>query len=96
VGEGAGLLGQMGGTALSGVLNGLQQMNPLIQQGGVELGKFVTWLFSFTNTNGFSEFLAYASANLPAVMTLIASVGADLLYAFADPRIRLDGSADAS
>lgn len=31
-----------------------------------------------------------------AVITLIASVGADLLYAFADPRIRLDGSADAS
>jgi len=49
VGEGSSLLGAMGGTALSGVLNGLQQMNPLIQTGGVELGKFVTWLFSFTN-----------------------------------------------
>lgn len=74
VGEGAGLLGKMGGTALSGVLNGLQQMNPLIQMGGIELGKFVTWLFSFTNSNGFTEFINYAQANLPAVMHLIESL----------------------
>jgi len=74
VGEGSSLLGAMGGTALSGVLNGLEKMNPLIQTGGVELGKFVTWLFSFTNTNGFSEFIAYAQANLPATMTLIESL----------------------
>jgi len=86
VGEGAGLLGQMGGTALSGVLNGLQQMNPLIQQGGVELGKFVTWLFSFPGSDGFKEFLAYAGANLPAVMHLIESLvttAGRLLAAFA-------------
>ena len=31
-----------------------------------------------------------------AVVTLAASVGADLLYAFADPRIRLEGGPDAS
>ncbi|MDP9185630.1 MAG: hypothetical protein M3O29_08190 [Actinomycetota bacterium] len=74
VGEGAGLLGRMGGSALSGLLNGLQQMNPLIQMGGIELGKFVTWLFSFTNSNGFSEFINYAQANLPAVMHLIESL----------------------
>jgi len=72
--EGSGLLGQMGGTALSGVLNGLEKMNPLIQTGGVELGKFVTWLFSFTSSNGFSEFIAYAQANLPATMHLIESL----------------------
>lgn len=72
--EGSGLLGAMGGTALSGVLNGLERMNPLVQSGGVELGKFVTWLFSFTNSNGFTEFLSYASANLPAVMHLIESL----------------------
>ncbi|SDP74189.1 hypothetical protein SAMN04487914_13250 [Arthrobacter sp. ok909] len=84
--EGSGLLGQMGSTALRGVLDGLQQMNPLIQQGGVELGRFVTWLFSFNGTNGFTGFLAYASSNLPSVMHLIENLvvtAGHILAAFA-------------
>lgn len=86
VSQGSSLLGQMGGTALSGVLNGLEKMNPLIQTGGVELGKFVTWLFSFTGTNGFTEFINYAVTNLPGVMTLIESLvttAGHILAAFA-------------
>lgn len=86
IAQGAGLLGQMGGTALSGVLNGLQQMNPLIQMGGVELGKFVSWLFQFSNSKGFQEFIDYAQENLPAVMQLIESLvtlAGHLIAAFA-------------
>ncbi|MFF2296978.1 hypothetical protein [Arthrobacter sp. NPDC058127] len=69
--EGSAELGHMGGTALRGVLDGLQQMNPLIQFGAVQLEKFVTWLFSFNGTNGFTEFIQYAMDNLPGTMTLI-------------------------
>ncbi|WP_028265189.1 hypothetical protein [Arthrobacter sp. MA-N2] len=69
--DGSAALGNMGGTALRGVLDGLEQMNPLIQDGTVELSKFVTWLFSFNGTNGFTEFIQYARDNLPGTMTLI-------------------------
>lgn len=85
-GDFAGMLGQIGGTALQGVLNGLQQMNPLIQQGGIELSKFVTWLTSFNGTNGFNEFINYAVENLPSVMHLIESLvttAGHILAAFA-------------
>ncbi|BAS16558.1 conserved hypothetical protein [Arthrobacter sp. Hiyo8] len=71
VAEGSAELGHMGGTALQGVLDGMQQMNPLIQDGAVQLSKFVTWLFSFNGTNGFTEFIQYARDNLPGTMTLI-------------------------
>ncbi|MCZ9884047.1 AAA family ATPase [Arthrobacter sp. B2a2-09] len=69
--DGSAALGNMGGTALRGVLDGLQQMNPLIQDGSVQLSKFVTWLFSFNGTNGFTQFIQYARDNLPGTMTLI-------------------------
>ncbi|GAA4040957.1 hypothetical protein GCM10023063_28350 [Arthrobacter methylotrophus] len=84
--EGAAELGHMGDTALRGVLSGLQQMNPLIQDGAVQLEKFVTWLFSFTGTNGFTEFIQYARDNLPATMQLIenlVTVAGHILAAFA-------------
>lgn len=86
VGTFASLLGNVGGTVIHGVLSGLQQMNPLMEAGGVELSKFVGWLFSFTNTNGFSEFISYAIDNLPPVMTLIenlVTVAGHILAAFA-------------
>lgn len=86
LGDGSSLLGSIGGTALRGVLTGLQQMNPLIQQGGVELGKFVTWLFSFAGTDGFTKFIGYAQQNLPAVMQLIenlVTLAGNILAAFA-------------
>jgi hypothetical protein len=85
-GEAAGALGRLGGTALSGVLTGLQQMNPLLQAGEVELGKFVTWLFSFTGSDGFTSFIGYAMDNLPGVMHLIESLvitAGHILSAFA-------------
>jgi hypothetical protein len=85
-GQFSGLLGQMGSTALRGVLDGLQQMNPLLQAGGVELSKFVTWLTSFSNTNGFQQFVSYAIENLPSVMHLIESLvttAGHILAAFA-------------
>jgi hypothetical protein len=71
IGNGAVGLGQMGGTAMRGVLDGLQTMNPLIQQGQVELGKFVGWLFSFNGTTGFKDFIGYSMDNLPSVMHLL-------------------------
>ena len=85
-GQFAGLLGNIGGTALSGVLAGLEQMNPLLQAGGIELGKFVTWLFSFNGSNGFSQFIGYAMDSLPGVMHLIENLvttAGHLLEAFA-------------
>lgn len=84
--EGAAELGHMGGTALQGVLDGLQQMNPLIQFGAVQLEKFVTWLFSFNGTNGFTEFIQYAMDNLPGTMQLIenlVTLAGRILAAFA-------------
>jgi hypothetical protein len=86
VGVFAALLGQVGGTALNGVLTGLERMNPLLIQGGAELSKFVAWLTSFTSTNGFTEFVNYAIDNLPSVMHLIeslVSLAGNILAAFA-------------
>jgi hypothetical protein len=84
--DASGALGAMGGTALSGVLTGLQQMNPLIKAGEAELGHFVTWLTSFNGTNGFDQFIKYAVDNLPSVMGLIrdlVTLAGNLLAAFA-------------
>ena len=86
VGNMSGLLGQMGGTALNGVLSGLQQMNTLTSAGAIELSKFVTWLFSFNGTNGFTQFISYAIDNLPATMKLIenlVTLAGHILSAFA-------------
>lgn len=86
IGQGSTALGQMGGTALRGVLDGLQTMNPLIQQGEVELGKFVSWLFSFNGTTGFKDFIGYSMDNLPSVMHLLESLvitGGHILSAYA-------------
>ena len=86
IGNGSVALGQMGGTALRGVLDGLQTMNPLIQAGSVELGKFVTWLFSFNRTTGFKDFIGYSMDNLPPVMHLLESLvstAGHILAAFA-------------
>lgn len=85
-GQFAGQLGTIGGTALRGVLDGLQTMNPLLQAGGVELGNFVTWLFSFNGSSGFNDFINYAIQNLPSVMHLIESLvttAGHILAAFA-------------
>lgn len=86
VGTFSGLLGQMGVTTLRGVLEGLQEMNPLLVTGGAELSKFVSWLFSFTGTNGFTQFIDYAIANLPSVMHFIeglVTLAGNLIAAFA-------------
>ncbi|HKU02497.1 MAG TPA: hypothetical protein VJQ80_06780, partial [Arthrobacter sp.] len=86
IGNGSVALGQMGGTALRGVLDGLQTMNPLIQMGEVELGKFVQWLFSFNGTTGFKDFIGYSMDNLPSVMHLLESLvtaGGHILSAYA-------------
>ncbi|XAS66543.1 hypothetical protein V3C33_13735 [Micrococcaceae bacterium Sec5.7] len=86
VGDSSAALGAMGGTALHGVLDGMQAMTPLIQAGTVELSKFVTWLSSFSNTNGFSQFVGYAVDNLPGVMVLIENLvttAGHILAAFA-------------
>lgn len=71
IGSASAGLGQMGTTALRGVLDGLRTMNPLLQAGQVELSKFVTWLFSFNGTSGFHDFITYAVNNLPEVMHLL-------------------------
>lgn len=86
IGNGSVALGQMGGTAMRGVLDGLQTMNPLIQAGQVELGKFVTWLFSFNGTTGFKDFIGYSMDNLPSVMHLLENLvitAGHILSAFA-------------
>lgn len=86
VGEASSALGVMGGTALSGVLVGLQTMNPLIQTSEIELSKLVSWLTGFGTSDGFSQFITYAVANLPAVVTLIEGIvttAGHLLAAFA-------------
>ncbi|QDG61245.1 hypothetical protein [Pseudarthrobacter sp. NIBRBAC000502771] len=86
IGQGSIALGQMGGTALRGVLDGLRTMNPLLQMGEAELGKFVTWLFSFNGTSGFNDFIVYSMDNLPSVMHLLENLvitGGHILSAFA-------------
>jgi hypothetical protein len=86
VGSASAALGTMGNTALRGVLDGLQTMNPLLQAGQDELGQFVTWLFSFNGTNGFTQFINYSVENLPSVMHLIENLvvtGGQILSAFA-------------
>ncbi|MBO1269608.1 hypothetical protein [Arthrobacter cavernae] len=86
LGESSAQLGQIGGTALRGMLDGLQAMNPLIQAGGVELGKFVGWLSSFSNTPGFQSFVSYAVTNLPSVTDMLqnlVTLGGNILAAFA-------------
>ncbi|WP_113717306.1 hypothetical protein [Arthrobacter dokdonensis] len=86
IGNASASLGQMGGTALTGVLNGLQAMNPLINAGTAELSAFVGWLSGMPTTNGFTSFVNYAVANLPSVMTLIeglVTTAGHLLTAFA-------------
>ncbi|NVM97689.1 hypothetical protein [Arthrobacter sp. SDTb3-6] len=69
--DASGQLGTLGGTALHGVLDAMQALNPLITAGGVELNKFVGWLAAMPASNGFSQFVDYAITNLPSVMTLI-------------------------
>ncbi len=86
VGNMSGVLGQMGGSVLTGVLSGLKQMNTLVNMGAIELSKFTQWLFSFPGTNGFSEFIAYAIDNLPGTMKLIENLivlAGQILSAFA-------------
>lgn len=86
IGTGSMALGQMGGTALRGVLDGLKTMNPLLEAGQVELGKFVTWLFSFNGTDGFKSFIGYSMDNLPSVMHLLENLvitAGHILAAFA-------------
>jgi hypothetical protein len=86
VGSASAALGQMGNTALRGVLDGLQTMNPLLQAGQEELSQFVTWLFSFNGTNGFTQFINYSVENLPSVMHLIENLvltAGHILAAFA-------------
>lgn len=86
VGEFAGQLGIVGNTALKGILSGLNQLNPLIQAGAVQLGDFVSWLTGFTADNGFSSFVQYAVSNLPPVMTMIEGLvrlAGNILVAFA-------------
>lgn len=70
----AGALGQMGGTALHGVLDGLKAMNPLITAGAGALNKFIGWLAAMPSSNGFTAFVSYSITNLPPVMTLIESL----------------------
>lgn len=69
--DASGQLGTLGGTALHGVLDAMQALNPLITAGGVELNKFVGWLAAMPASNGFSQFVDYAITNLPSVMNLI-------------------------
>jgi hypothetical protein len=86
VGSASAALGTMGNTALRGVLDGLQTMNPLLQAGQAELSQFVTWLFSFNGTNGFTQFINYSVENLPSVMHLIENLvltAGHILSAFA-------------
>jgi predicted DNA-binding protein (UPF0251 family) len=86
VGTASAQLGNMGGIALQGVLNGLQAMNPLIMDAGTALSQFVGWLAQMTSSNGFTQFIAYAQANLPGTMQLIeelVTLAGNILAAFA-------------
>ncbi|MFJ4286400.1 hypothetical protein ACIPY0_12210 [Paenarthrobacter nicotinovorans] len=86
VGDGAAALGNMGGTALRNVLDGLGAMAPLLEGGTVQLSKFVFWVTNFSQAQGFQSFVAYATTNLPAVMGMIEKLvvlGGNILAAFA-------------
>lgn len=86
VGDVSAALGAMGATALGGVITGLQVATPLIDAGTTALGGFVSWLSAMPSSNGFSAFISYAVANLPAVMGLIESLvtaAGHILQAFA-------------
>ncbi|ASN20704.1 hypothetical protein [Arthrobacter sp. YN] len=86
VGDGSAALGNMGGTALRNVLDGLGAMSPLLKAGAVELSGFVSWLTRFSEAQGFQAFVSYATANLPPVMGMIeklVTLGGNILAAFA-------------
>lgn len=86
ISEGAMYLGQMGGSVLTAVITGLQLMEPLIRAGAADLSQFVGWLMSGVNTGGFTQFIGYAVANLPSVMTLLENLvttAGHILAAFA-------------
>lgn len=71
VSEGATALGTLGGAVIPALITGMQAMDPLIRMGADDLSQFVGWLMSGANTGGFAQFIGYAVANLPAVMTLL-------------------------
>lgn len=86
IGEGARQLGTMGSTLLTSVIDGLERMQPLILAGAEGLQRFVGWLAGMTATDGFNQFVAYATANLPSVIGFLESVvtlAGRLLAAFA-------------
>lgn len=73
-GEMAAELGKIGGGLLSDVLNGLRNMQPLIEAGAQSLGDFVGWLGHFTNEDGFHQFVAYGVQTLPQVIGFLEDV----------------------
>jgi hypothetical protein len=86
VGEGAQALGNMGRSVVDGLLTGLENMQPLITAGSEALQQFVGWLAGLTADNGFSQFVAYATAQMPGVLHLLESLvtlAGNILAAFA-------------
>lgn len=86
VGDGSAALGNLGGTVLRNVLDGLGEMKPLLQAGSVELSKFVGWLTDFSKAQGFQSFVSYATTNLPGVMEMLGKLvvlAGNILAAFA-------------
>lgn len=74
VATGADALGNMTSTLTGGLLQGLERMQPLIQAGTTALSQFVGWISGMSATNGFTEFVSYATANLPSVIQLVESL----------------------
>ncbi|WP_369045145.1 hypothetical protein [Sinomonas sp. P10A9] len=74
VAEGATSLGHMGASLTEGLMVGLEKMGPLITAGSTALEHFIGWLSSMPADNGFDQFVAYATANLPSVIQLVESL----------------------
>jgi hypothetical protein len=75
IGEFSGLLGNIGATALKGVLDGFQAMSPLLTAAGGAIQHLVADLAGFTSSTAFQSFIAYAVAQVPRVMDLIENLG---------------------
>lgn len=64
-------LGTMGAELVQSVVVGLTQMEPLLNAGATEFGKFTTFLMSWSQGNGFQQFMSDAITTLPQVTTFL-------------------------
>lgn len=69
--QGADSLGRMSGELVNGLLQALAMARPLLEAGEHGLEGMVHWISAMPSSNGFSQFIQYAIANLPGTVHLV-------------------------